>query len=231
MSNTNNKVFHGTFYIIGFYLMVLIFSVFISYVHSSEIKPVPISLEEMIEQEQTSASKVSLWGKDITISTGSMVGGISSDCDTFGNIYAVRCTSYTYSSHNAVRIYKSTDQGQTWKLFWGFHLTADVNISMPVVLVGQWPNNDWLYTIYMSEANNGDISIARVMLDSLDAYNFYNVVAGPDEHVVLEQELGFNGVRVSARGADVKPVKRRRTCVLQVEHQPCALCGSKEVTP
>jgi hypothetical protein len=180
MSCTTNETIHFVFDSIFRYLVALVFLLFIPNAYSNEIKPIPITPEEITEQEQVPSPKTFLWGNDVTISNGSVVGGISSDCDTFGNIYAARCTSYESTSRNAVRIYKSSDKGETWQVFWGFHYGGDVNINKPEVLVGQFTNNDWLYILYLVDLANGDIGIARVKLDTLSVYGFYSVVGGPD---------------------------------------------------
>jgi hypothetical protein len=103
--------------------------------------------------------KPSLWGTDDTIATGPVYQGISSDYDTSGNLYAVRCTTYIDSTNARVNVYKSTDGGASWFSLCAFASGWGFKYSYPVVLTGSLGNK--LYIFYLRATQNGDIIMDR----------------------------------------------------------------------
>jgi hypothetical protein len=164
-------------------MLVLYFCLMIPNLYSSEIKPIVIEPDEMAGRgqlmEQTSLSKPFKWGNDVLISDGDVSGGITATYDDSGYLYAARCTTYSGTERNSIRIYRSTNGGMTWQPFWGFAI-MDYHPTMPVLLTGQHLTNNWLYILYLVDVDNGNIGIARVKIDSLADYNFYSVASGPD---------------------------------------------------
>lgn len=100
------------------------------------------------------------WGNDVTIATGTVSGGISTDYDNFGNIYAVRCTTYLGNSNGKVDIYKSTDNGTSWSRINGWQSSTS-KYTYPVVLTGTDGSPDKLYVFYLRSSGNGDIRVGR----------------------------------------------------------------------
>jgi hypothetical protein len=164
-------------------LLVLFFCLMTPAVYSSEIKPIVIESDEMARRgqmmEQTSLSKPLRWGNDVPICSGDVSGGISATYDDSGYMYAARCSTYMSTERNAIRIYRSTNGGTTWQVFWGFAI-MDHHPTMPVLLTGQYLTNNWLYIFYLLDVENGNIGMARVKLDDTGVYNFYSVVSGTD---------------------------------------------------
>lgn len=104
--------------------------------------------------------KPSRWGSDDTIATGPVYGGISSDYDTSGNLYAVRCSTWVDSSNARVNVYKSTTGGASWFYLCGFNSGGGIyKFSYPVVLTGSINNK--LYVFFLTSVENGDIWLAR----------------------------------------------------------------------
>ncbi len=102
-----------------------------------------------------------LWGNDVTIATGPVSGGISTDYDTSGNIYAVRCTTYLDSSNSMVQVLKSTDGGESWfQLNWFAASEGAFKWSYPVVLTGTVGNK--LYVPVLTSQQDGDIWMVRL---------------------------------------------------------------------
>ena len=101
-----------------------------------------------------------IWGNDVTIATGTVSGGISTDYDNSGNVYAVRCTTYLGNTNGKVDVYKSTDNGASWFRLCGW-VGASTKYTYPVVLTGTDGEPDKLYVFYLRSSNNGDIRVAR----------------------------------------------------------------------
>ena len=102
-----------------------------------------------------------LWGNDATITTGPVLGGISTDYDGDGNVYAARCTTYSGTENARIRIYKSTDGGVSWAHLAGFYNMSGHQYSYPVVLTGSSGTPDKLYVFYLRSSNHGDLRVAR----------------------------------------------------------------------
>jgi hypothetical protein len=122
----------------------------------------------------------SLWGDDVTIATGSVSGGISTDHDNDGNLYAVRCTTYSGVDKGRVNVYKSMDEGTSWHFLCGFYSSgASFTFSYPVVLTGTSGTPDKLYVFYLRSDQNGKIGIARFTQNG-SFEGFYEVKADDD---------------------------------------------------
>jgi hypothetical protein len=114
-----------------------------------------------LQNEVNGFFKPSRWGNDDTIATGPVYLGISSDYDTSGNLYAVRCTTYVDSINADIRVYKSTDGGQSWFYFTDiYYPNAAYRFSYPVVVTGSNPNK--VYVFALSSYQNGDIGVGRL---------------------------------------------------------------------
>lgn len=111
------------------------------------------------QNEVNGFSKPSRWGSDDTIATGPVYQGISSDYDTSGNLYAVRCSTYIDSTNACVNVYKSTDGGASWFNLCAFASGWGFKYSYPVVLTGSLGNK--LYIFYLRATSNGDIKMTR----------------------------------------------------------------------
>lgn len=132
----------------------------------------------ILPQDENEFFKPFLWGNDVTIATGSVSGGISTDYDTSGNMYAVRCSTYNDSSNAMVQVYKSTDGGASWFWLCGFYaVNGAFKFSYPVVLTGMI--GDKLYVFYLSSTQNGDIRMAR-FTQSGTGEGFFTVKAGAE---------------------------------------------------
>lgn len=105
-----------------------------------------------------------IWGNDVTIATGTVSGGISTDYDNSGNIYAVRCTTYAGNTNGKVDIYKSTNGGTSWSRINGWQSSTS-KYTYPVVLTGTDGTPDKLYVFYLRSSNNGDVRVGRYTLD------------------------------------------------------------------
>jgi hypothetical protein len=100
-----------------------------------------------------------VWGNDVIIATGTVAGGISTDYDTAGNLYAARCsTYYDKGVHSRVIVYKSDDNGASWSKFCQYGPFA-VTFSYPVILTGSIGNR--LYVFVLGSQNNGEVWMAR----------------------------------------------------------------------
>jgi hypothetical protein len=131
-----------------------------------------------LQQGEKELPKPFLWGNDVTISTGLCSGGISADYDTSGNMYAVRCTTYNYSSNAMVQIFKSADGGASWFWLCGFYaVDGAFSFSYPVVLTGAFGYK--LYVLCLRSTQNGDITMAR-FTQSGTWEAFYDVKADAD---------------------------------------------------
>ena len=123
-------------------------------------------------------SKPATWGTDITISTGPVYGGISTDYDAGGNIYAARCSTYLDSINAMVIVYKSTDGGTSWSYLCGFFADqGSFKYSRPTVLTGSVGNK--LYVFHWRSTQNGDIGMARFTQDGTHE-GFYTLKSGLD---------------------------------------------------
>lgn len=103
--------------------------------------------------------KPSRWGNDVTIATGSVSGGISTDYDTAGNLYAVRCTTWESKGVSSkVVVYRSTNNGTSWGPFcsWGPFVQT---FAYPVIFTGSAGNK--LYVFVWIGQHDGDIFVAR----------------------------------------------------------------------
>ncbi len=129
------------------------------------------------QNEANGFFKPSLWGTDDTIATGPVYEGISSDYDTSGNLYAVRCSTYIDSTNACVIVYKSTDGGASWFSLCAFVSGWGFKWSYPVVLTGSINNK--LYVFYLSSPQNGNIEMAR-FTQSGTFEKFCNVKADAD---------------------------------------------------
>lgn len=120
------------------------------------------------------------WGNDVTIAQGSISGGISSDYDFSGNIYAVRCSTYMGTDNASMRVYKSTDDGASWSDLCGFHSSGGTaSFSYPVILTGSSGVPDKLYIFYLRSSNNGEVRVARYT-QSGDSEGYFNVKSDSD---------------------------------------------------
>ncbi len=100
-----------------------------------------------------------MWGNDVTISTGTVTGGISADYDTAGNLYAARCSTYYFKGVNSrVIVYKSTDNGASWFYHCKYGPFAQT-FSHPVILTGSIGNRLYLF-VWVSQFN-GEVWMAR----------------------------------------------------------------------
>lgn len=100
------------------------------------------------------------WGSDVTIATGTVSGGISTDYDNLGNIYAVRCTTYAGNTNGKVDIYKSTNGGTSWSRINGWQSSTS-KYTYPVVLTGTDGDPNKLYVFYLRSSGSGDIRVGR----------------------------------------------------------------------
>ncbi|MCJ7578826.1 MAG: glycoside hydrolase, partial [candidate division Zixibacteria bacterium] len=121
--------------------------------------------------------KPSRWGNDDTITTGPVYQGISSDYDTSGNLYAVRCSTYIDSSNACVKVYKSVNGGASWFSLCGVASGWGFKYSYPVALTGSIDNK--LYVFFLFSPQNGDIRMAR-FTQSGTFEEFCDVKAGAD---------------------------------------------------
>lgn len=116
-------------------------------------------------------SRPASWGNDVTISQGVVSGGISSDYDNSGNVYAVRCSTHLGSPRARVIVYRSTDHGVSWSRLCYFYNASGIEYSYPVVLTGTDGDPDKLYVFYLRSSNNGDVRVARYTITgSLEDY-------------------------------------------------------------
>ncbi|UCB53358.1 MAG: T9SS type A sorting domain-containing protein [Candidatus Zixiibacteriota bacterium] len=125
-------------------------------------------------------SKPYSWGNDKTIVLGRTANGISTDYDNSGNIYAARCTTAGGVNDARIRVYKSTDGGNSWSYPYlcSFYAPGS-ELSYPVVLTGTSGTPDKLYIFYLRSDNNGDIWVARYTLDGVFE-GFYSVKVDSD---------------------------------------------------
>ena len=80
--------------------------------------------------------KPSRWGNDVTIATGPVYGGISTDYDTAGNLYAARCTTWSDKGNfSKVIVYRSTNNGTSWFPFCSYGPFVPT-FAYPVILTG-----------------------------------------------------------------------------------------------
>ena len=85
------------------------------------------------------------WGNDVTISTGTVSSGISSDYDTSNNLYAARCTTWVDSTNADIRVYKSANGGGAWSHLNDIYYPAgEYNFSYPVVVTGSNPRKIYI---------------------------------------------------------------------------------------
>jgi hypothetical protein len=121
------------------------------------------------------------WGNDRTIVLGTTDNGISTDYDWDGNVYAVRCTTYGGTSNARIRVYKSTDEGNSWSYPYlcSFYVMGGASYSYPVVLTGTSGTPDRLYIFYLQSTGSGDIRLARYTLDGAFE-GFYEVKVDSD---------------------------------------------------
>jgi len=149
--------------------------------------------------------KPSLWGNDDTITTGPIYGGISSDYDTSGNLYAVRCSTYIDSTNACVKVYKSTNSGASWFSLCGVASGWGFKYSYPVVLTGSLGNK--LYVFFMRSTQNGDIIMARftqsgtfeelcdIKVDA-DTITYFSACTDDGSHLMLAYQKEENGHQV-----------------------------------
>jgi len=118
------------------------------------------------------------WGNDVTITTGPVYSGISSDYDTSGNLYAARCTTWVDSGNADIRVYKSANGGGAWShLNDIYYPTGDYKFSYPVVVTGSNPSK--IYIFALSSSQNGNIGVARLSRNGVWE-NWYNIKADAD---------------------------------------------------
>lgn len=142
-------------------------------------------------QRENAFYKPYLWGNDVTIATGPVFGGLSTDYDESGNLYAVRCTTYMDSSDACIRVYKSTDDGASWDYLTGFFaVNGSFKFSYPVVLTGSIGNK--LYIFFLQSTQNGDIGMA-CCTQSGGPEGFYAVKADADTITYYSVCTNFGG--------------------------------------
>jgi hypothetical protein len=107
-------------------------------------------------------SRSFIWGGDVLVAPGTASGGISVDYDAGGNLYAARCSTYEGITNRQVRIYRSTDGGDTWSYFSSYHAQGSYSFSYPVVLTGS--QGDKLYVFSLLSQSNGSIGVGRYTL-------------------------------------------------------------------
>lgn len=127
-----------------------------------------------------SSYKLFKWGTDATIAQGPTSNGISVDYDASGNIYAVRCTTYSGTANARVNVYKSANEGATWSYLCGFLASGgSFSFSYPVIVTGTVGTPDKLYIFYRKSTNNGDIAVARYTQTGTWE-GFFNIKADTD---------------------------------------------------
>jgi hypothetical protein len=116
------------------------------------------------------------WGSDVTIATGAVSGGISATYDSYGNMYAVRCTTYLDNENGKLDIFKSTDGGVSWNRINGWYSNTN-KYFYPVAITSVSPSK--LYLFYLRSTANGYLKVARLSLDgTLEGH--FNVKADMD---------------------------------------------------
>ena len=125
-------------------------------------------------QAQSQFEKPSVWGNDVTISTGLAENGISVDCSAGDTLFAVRCTTWNAVENAGMIIYRSTNGGVAWSPFdTVFQLDTiftfgGITYSYPVLLTGSV--NRKLYLFYWISSNNGDIRMRSWNQDGTDEF-------------------------------------------------------------
>jgi hypothetical protein len=125
--------------------------------------------------------KSSRWGGDVTIAKGPVSGGISTDYDTAGNLYAARCSTWVGKGNfSQVVIYKSTNNGASWfnRCQYG---PFGVTLSYPVILTGSIGNR--LYLFVRTDQDNGDIFVVRFKAQTGGFETSQNLAPGPADTI------------------------------------------------
>jgi len=122
------------------------------------------------------------WGTDITVATGTMVGGISITTDANFNMYAARCTTYQSDiERNAIVVYKSTDYGYTWNHFTFFYsYPENAHYSLPQLLTCTKGDSSFLYVFTWRDDLNGSVRMRKYTLSGTFRTTMAIVTGGTD---------------------------------------------------
>jgi len=131
---------------------------------------------------ELTAHKPWKWGTDITVATGTMVGGISITTDANFNMYAARCTTYqTDIERNAIVVYKSTDYGYTWNYFTLFYsYPENAHYSLPQLLTCTKGDSSFLYVFTWRDDLNGSVRMRKYTLSGTFRTTMAIVTGGTD---------------------------------------------------